>query len=117
MEKKVLASASCYKQLYYLNQEFDSLPTDIKNNLKVICVSLAEKLHCIFSIGFYEDGTVYIETTSEEADYNFDEIGAKLEIKQLQKKEAEFFKSLKLWYIIYKTDKGKKIKDKLNGTT
>jgi len=117
MEKEVLVSASCYKQLYYINKEFNNLPTDIKNKLKVICVSLAEKLHCIFSIGFYKDGTIYIEARGDETDYNFDDIGSQLEIKKLQKDESELFKSLNLWYIIYKTEKGKKLKDKLDGTT
>lgn len=114
MEKEVLVLASCYKRLYYINKDFDNIPIAVKNKLKTICICLAEKLHCIFSIGFYDNGKVYIEAMNEESDYNFDEIGAKLEIKQLEKNESQLLESLEFWYIIYKTKKGKNF---LNGTT
>lgn len=110
MEKTALASASSYNQKYYLNPEFDNLPINIKTELKRICVPLAEKLHCIFTIGFYTNGEIYIETQAYETDINYDEIGSQLEIKNLQKHEQKLFKSLELWYIIYKTPKGEQIK-------
>lgn len=102
MNKIVMYAASCYNQKYYFNTEFEDLPIEVKNEIKTVCVSLAEKLHCIFVIGFYVDGTVYIETQSEESDYNFDDIGSQLEIKKLQKEKEELFKSLKLWYNVKK---------------
>ncbi len=112
MEKVVLSSASFYTQKYYLNPEFDTLPTDIRNQLRYICIPLAEKLHCIFTIGFYSNGSVYIETKAEEVDYDYDDIGSKLEIKKLEKEKEEFFETLRLWYFIYKTSKGNEIKEK-----
>lgn len=103
MDKIVLVSASSYTQMYYLNPEFKSLPTDIRNKLRYICIPLAEKLHCIFTIGFYNDGSIYIEASAEEVDYDFDEIGSQLEIKKVQKEKAKLLKALQLWYKLYKT--------------
>lgn len=113
MEKIVLASASCYNQLYYLNPEFNELPTDIRNELRYICVPLAEKLHGIFTVGFYTDGSVYMEATGEEVDVDFDEIGSKLEVKKLESQKKEFLKALQLWYVVYKTPEGEKLKERL----
>lgn len=113
MEKTVLASASCYTQMYYLNKDFEKLPTNIKTELRYICVPLAEKLHCIFSIGFYDNGNLYLEAQAENSDFNFDEIGSQLEIKKLQAGKESFFKSLKLWFLIFKTPEGEKLKQKL----
>lgn len=114
MDKIVLVSASSYTQMYYLNPEFKSLPTEIRNELRYICIPLAEKLHCIFTIGFYNNGLIYIETSAEEVDYDFDEIGSQLEIKRLQKEKATFFETLQLWYKLYKTTNIKNIIDKTN---
>ena len=56
---------------------------------------------------------MYFETVRSDEILDFDDIGAELEIKALQKEKAELIKALKLWYLIYKTDKGEEIKKKL----
>lgn len=102
MEKIILGAASRYNRKYYINPEMEKkLPSDVKEDLKAMCSSMAEKLHCIFTIGFYTNGNVYIETISEENDFDFDEIGAKLETEKIKREKAEFFNSLNLWYKIY----------------
>ena len=69
---------------------------------------------CTFTIGFHtESGDVYFETVRSDEILDFDDIGAELEIKALQKEKVELIKALKLWYLIYKTDKGEEIKKKL----
>ncbi len=103
MKKKVVLSASYYTQKYYSNPEFDGIPTAVRNEMREICISLAEKLHGIFTIGFYENGEIYFEAQAEESDYDFDEIGAPLEIKQLEKEKSELIRMLTIWYRIFKT--------------
>ncbi|NLK22170.1 MAG: hypothetical protein GX308_08910 [Epulopiscium sp.] len=111
MEKEVMASASYYAQKYYSNPEFDEIPIAIKDDIKFICISLAEKLQGIFSMGFYKNGDIYFEIKSDEKDYDFDEIGASLEIKKLEKENKELIRMLKIWYRIYKTKEGEAIKE------
>lgn len=112
--KKIMAAASFDKQKYFLDPEYDAIPQGIKDEVQTICVYLAEKLRCTFTIGFHtESGDVYFETVRSDEILDFDDIGAELEIKALQKEKAELIKALKLWYLIYKTDKGEEIKKKL----
>lgn len=112
--KKIMAAASFDKQKYFLDPEYYDIPQGIKDEVQTICVYLAEKLMCTFTIGFHtESGDVYFETVRSDEILDFDDIGAELEIKSLQKEKAELIKALKLWYLIYKTDKGEEIKKKL----
>ena len=37
-ENVVLCGASAYEQKYYFNQDFDSLPESIKQELHIMCV-------------------------------------------------------------------------------
>lgn len=106
MTKTTIAAASFYKQGYSFNAEFNELPKDIKKDIRIICTCLAEKLHGVFVMGFYSDGSVYFEAFGEENDYNFDEIGAKLEINKLKTEEKDLIKALILWYAVFKTTQG-----------
>ncbi len=102
MRKITISAASCYNKKYYIDPCMEeSLPTMIKEELKAITSSKAEKIHCIFMIGFYENGDVYIETINNENDFDFDEIGSRLEIEKIKKEKAELFNSLSLWYKTY----------------
>ena len=94
MAKKILAAANNKEQKYFMEEEFKFLPDTIKEDLKRICVYMAEKLNCTFLVGFDDNGDVYFETIKHEGDFDFDEIGAELEIKRLQKEELELFRAM-----------------------
>ena len=99
MKKIVLSAASCYNKKYYINPNMEkNLPSQIKDEIKALVASMAEKLHCIFTLGFYENGNIYIETSSVENGFDFDEIGAKLETEKIKKEKAELLNSLNLWF-------------------
>ena len=99
MKKIVLSAASCYNKKYYINPDMEkNLPSQIKEEIKALVASMAEKLHCIFTLGFYENGDIYIETSSAENDFDFDEIGAKLETEKIKKEKSELLDSLNLWF-------------------
>ena len=113
MEKKVLAAADCAAQKYFLEPAFAALPEQILEEVKTICIVLAQKLNCTFLIGFYENGEVYFETVQREDDFDFDQIGAELEIKRLQRQEAELFRALQMWYTVFFTKDGKQMREEL----
>lgn len=99
--RETLFASSVYKQKYYFNAKFNGLPPQIQENLRVLIIPLCQKIHGIIEVGFYEeDGEVFIETSCNDGDYRFDEIGAKLEIDRLLRENQEFFKQLELWYKI-----------------
>ena len=112
-EKKVLAAASFDKQKYYIDNQFSAVPDTIKDEVKTICVLLAQKLMCTFVVGFYKDGDVYFDILKGEYAIDFDDIGAELEIKSLMREKKELIRCLKLWYLIYKTPEGERIKQEL----
>ena len=56
---------------------------------------------------------MYFETVKHEGDFDFDEIGAELEIKRLQKEELELFRAMELWYVIFFTKEGELAKQEL----
>ena len=115
MEKTVLAGANSVNKKYFFEPLFGYLPESIKDEIRDICVVLAEKLNCTFVISFYENGDIVFEIVKNEGDVDFDDIGADLEIKILKKEKNELIKALKLWYVINMTDEGRKAKSDLIG--
>ena len=43
-ENVVLCASSAYEKKFYLNEAFDKLPEDIKNELKIMCVLFTEEV-------------------------------------------------------------------------
>ena len=46
-ENVVLCASNSYEKKYYFNPDFDRLPEDIKNELKIMCVLFTEEV-CIY---------------------------------------------------------------------
>ena len=97
----ILCAANSYKQLYYLNPEFDKLPDAVKAELQAMCVLYTEDVGGIFTLGFDEDGNLKMQVSSMEADGFFDEIGSRLKIGQLQREKEELFTALEEFYRVF----------------
>ena len=113
MDKKVLAGASRQKQKYFFEPEFNALPQTVKDEIRNICIIMAERLGCTFLISFEDNGDILFEIVKNEGDFDFDDIGAELEIKSLKREKKELIKALKLWYVINMTEDGAKIREEL----
>ncbi len=98
MDTVVLCGANSYEQKYYFNQEFDSLPQSIKDELHIMCVLYTEDVGGVLTMEFDENGNLEFKVTAEETDYLFDEIGSVLKIKQYQEQTRELLESLELYY-------------------
>ena len=105
MEKHLLVSVSPYVHKYYFNEIYSDLPKDIKEALRAKLGVIAEKVNCIISLGFKTNGEIYMELETNDP-MLYDDIGAELEMKKFQTEEAELLRSLKMWYVIYKTSNG-----------
>lgn len=113
MEKKVLAGASREKQKYFFEPAFNEIPQAVKDEIRNICILMVERLGCTFLMSFEETGDLVFEIIKNEGDFDFDDIGAELEIKSLKSEKKELIKALKLWYVINMTDEGIKIREEL----
>ena len=100
-DKVVLCASSAYEKKFWLNDDFQQLPEQIKQELKIMCVLFTEDVGGILSLEFEEEGTLIMRVDSEETDYLFDEIGSVLKIKQLQREKAELLEALELYYKVF----------------
>ncbi len=96
--KVILCGANSYEQKYYFNEKFAKIPESIQEELHIICVLFTEEVGGAFMIGFDEDGSVMLITDANEDDILYDEIGAGLLVKEVQKRKSELFESLEMFY-------------------
>jgi len=94
----VLCAASAYEQKYFFNKTFDGIPDDIKKQLNIICVLFTEDIGGIILFEFGKDGKLDIRTEARDSDYDYDEIGAALEVKEIQKQRRDMLNGLELYY-------------------
>ena len=95
---KVMCAASAYEQKYYLDPAFERLPEDVRKELQIICVLFVEEIGGILIMEFDEEGNLQFRTESKESDYNYDEIGAALMIKEIRKNRLQLLEQLELYY-------------------
>ena len=100
-EKIVLCGANSYEKRFYINPDFESLPDTIKDELKVMCVLYTEDVGGILTLVYEENGELCFEVTTEENDFTFDEIGSRLQIKELQRTKGELLEALQLYYKVF----------------
>lgn len=100
-DKIVLCGANSYEEKYYLNPDFDALPDDVKDELKIMCVLYVNDVGGILTMVFDDDGNLQFEVTAEEFDPMFDDIGSRLKIKQMQQEKQDLLQSLQLYYKIF----------------
>jgi len=95
---KILCGASYYEQKFYLNPAYSSLPEQVKDELKVMCVMFVDEVSGIIMLEFDDDGNLQIVVTSKPDDFYFDEIGSRLKITQLRTGKRELFSQLEEYY-------------------
>ena len=100
-DKIVLCGASAYEQKYYFNQDFDSLPQQVKDELHILCVMYTEEIGGVFTMEFDEEGNLQFKTEALEADAMYDEIGSVLRIKKIQEEKRDLLESLEMYYRVF----------------
>ncbi len=100
-ENIVLCACNAYNKKYYLNEDFNGLPAQVKNELKIMCVLFTEEIGGVLSLEFDEDGTLFLKTDCEENDFAYDEIGSGLKIKKLQNEKRDLLEALETYYKVF----------------
>ena len=100
-ENVVLCGANSYEQKFYFNQEFKSLPEDVKKELQIMCVIFTEECGGIISLEFDEEGNLLVRTSADEEDITYDEVSAGLLVHELQKEKFELFEALEKFYKVF----------------
>ena len=97
-ENEVLCGANSYEEKYYFNEKFSSLPQQVKDELKIMCVRFTEEVGGIITLEYLKDGTLIFKTVADDFDYYYDEIEAGLQISRLQKEKEQLLSALELYY-------------------
>lgn len=100
-ENVVLCASNAYEKKYYLNEDFDRLPEDIKNELKIMCVLFTEEVGGILDLEFDGDGNLLFKSTADEGDLLYDDIACGMLIKKYQYEKRELLESLEMFYKVF----------------
>ncbi len=100
-ERVVLCGSSAYERKYYLNEDFNGLPEQVKQELQIMCVLYTEEVGGILTLVYDDDGNLELEVTSDEGDLLFDEIGSVLKIKEIQQNKRELLEALEIYYKVF----------------
>ena len=100
-ENVVLCGSSAYTKKYYLNEDFEGLPEAIKDELKIMCVLYTEDIGGVLQLKFDDEGNLQFETSADEGDLLYDDIGSVLKIKQLQNTKSELLEALETYYRVF----------------
>ena len=100
-EARTLCAASAYEEKYYFNPVFNKLPESVQEELRIISVLFTEEIGGVFAIGFDDGGSLIFHTQARASDYSYDEIGAELMIRQIQKNREDLLHSLELYYRVF----------------
>ena len=105
-ENVILCGSSAYEQKYYLNEDFEQLPEQIKDELKIMCVLYTEDVGGVLTLEFDENATLQFNVVSHEGDLLFDEIGSVLKVKQLREEKKELLESLETYCKVFFLNEG-----------
>lgn len=97
----VLCASNSYEKKYYFNPEFDKLPDDIKNELKIMCVVFTEEVGGILDMEFDGDGNLLFKSEADEGDLLYDDIACGMLIKKLQYEKRDLLESLEMFYKVF----------------
>lgn len=100
-ENVVLCAASAYERKFYLGEDFNKLPEEIKNELKIMCVLFTEEVGGILTLEFDEEGTLLFKTEYDDGDILYDDIACGMLIKKLQYEKRELLESLEMFYKVF----------------
>ena len=100
-ENVVLCASNSYEKKYYFNPDFDRLPEDIKNELKIMCVLFTKEVGGILELVFDEEGNLLFRTDADENDLLYDDIACGMLIKKMQYEKRELLESLEMFYRVF----------------
>lgn len=100
-ENVVLCGSNSYEQKYYLNEDFEQLPEQVRDELKIMCVLYTEDVGGVLTLEFDDNGDLQFNVTAEEGDLLFDEIGSVLKIKKIRQEKEELLEALETYYRVF----------------
>ncbi len=100
-DRTILCGSNFYEKKYYFNEEFNSLPEAVKQELQIMCVLYTEEIGGILTVEYDNYGNLLFQVSAQETNLYFDEIGSDLKIKKLRKEKKELLEALETYYKVF----------------
>lgn len=100
MSEVILCAGAKVQQKYYFNPDFYLLPEEVKDELEATVVLFTEEVGGALVLLFDEAGELLIQTRAND-DIYYDEIGAGLMVKEIQRNKQELLEQLTLFYRMF----------------
>jgi|GEM_PF-920775 len=94
----VLCAANAYNQKFFLNPDYNNLPDDVKNQLKIISVEYTEEIGGIFLMEFNRENKLVLKSMHEDGDVMFDDDNSRKKIDQIAEKYEALFSKLETYF-------------------
>lgn len=103
MEEKIenlipIIVSNFYEKKYYLDKRLETLPTEVKNTLKILFVTYTEEVGGCAEVDF--DNVNYeliFRTFCNDDDFTYDEIEAKYKLNRIERENQELFDKIALF--------------------
>ena len=96
-----LCGASSYTKKYYLDPQFDRLPQDVKDELKIMCVTFTEDVGGILTVEFGDDKRPTFVVRVADNDDSVREQDVDGAISKLQEDKASLMEKLGIFYRVF----------------
>lgn len=93
----VLCGANAYTKKYYLNPAFFRLPEQVRRELQILCVTIAEESGGILTLEYDSEGHLQFKAQADDGDYLFDEIASGMKIARARYAHRELLEALELY--------------------
>ena len=98
----VLCAASAYNQKFFINPDYNNLPEDVKNELKIISVEYTEEIGGIFLMEFNRENKLVLKSMHEDGDVMFDDDNSRKKIDAIAEKYEALFNKLETYFAAVK---------------
>ena len=96
-----LCGASSYTKKYYLDPQFDRLPQDVKDELKIMCVTFTEDVGGILTVEFGDDKRPKFVVRVADNDDSVREQDVDGAISKLQEDKESLMEKLGIFYRVF----------------
>ena len=100
-ENVVLCASNSYEKKYYFNPDFDRLPEDIKNELKIICLNFKQEVAGKLDMELDEQCNLLYKSKADEKYMIYDDIACGLLVKKNQYEKRDLLESLEMFYKVF----------------
>ena len=97
-QKIILSYVSQYKEKYFIDESLGKLPDAVRNEILMSLIMITEEAGGVTELGFWPDGSVYVDSYCEEGDLGYDAVAGGLLVREMEREHREVLEQLELWY-------------------